>query len=304
MGGLVYLLPITYMSLLSASLAIIGFPFLSGFYSKDYLLEFAGTGYTVYSNFVYQIGILTAFITAFYSFRLIFLTFFGTTRIFKSSAKTIHEAPILMLLTFIFLFIGTIFAGYFFKELLIGVGTDFWSNSIFIQFRHYDVSLIEFKLSWINKLVPVFLSLSGAILSIIFYENKSFQFYSFLIKRLQTNFAFICLNHFFNKKWYFDNFINVFFVRKALSFGYNISFKLIDRGFIEFLGPQGAAKVLYQKNLLNLQSGYLFHYIFILIFGTFLAVLFLLLGLQSQLNLIFVLISTFYLLKYKNEKKV
>jgi proton-translocating NADH-quinone oxidoreductase chain L len=131
-GNLSPLLPFTSIMLLIGSLALMGFPFLTGYYSKDLILELAFTKYTVEGSFAYGLGLITAMFTSFYSFRVFYMTFIQTNNTYRKSIFNIHELPYKMAFALAVLSLGSIFLGYFAKDLLVGLGTDFWSHSIFI----------------------------------------------------------------------------------------------------------------------------------------------------------------------------
>jgi NADH-ubiquinone oxidoreductase chain 5 len=124
-GSLLRLLPYTSTMLLIGSLALMGFPFLTGFYSKDLILEIALTKYTISGDFSYFFGLITAFFTSFYSFRVFYLTFIYENNSFRKNLLNVHELPIRMAIPLAVLSLGSIFLGYFAKDLFVGLGTDF-----------------------------------------------------------------------------------------------------------------------------------------------------------------------------------
>ena len=126
MGGLINFMPLTYTAMLIGSLSLIGFPFLSGFYSKDVILEVAFFVYSVPSFFCYWLGVITALFTAIYSFRLVFLVFLAPTSSYKNIILSVHESPGQMGLVFVVLSLCSIFSGYISKEVFIGLGSDFF----------------------------------------------------------------------------------------------------------------------------------------------------------------------------------
>ena len=139
MGGVWKQLPYTWILMLIGTLALTGFPLLSGFYSKDAIIEFAFLKHTVVGNFAGSVGIFTAFLTAIYSWRLIFKTFHGKYMNKNISIKETHESPIIMLIPLVFLAFGAILSGYLFKELFIGEQSEsFWLNSIFFYTRNFS----------------------------------------------------------------------------------------------------------------------------------------------------------------------
>jgi NADH-ubiquinone oxidoreductase chain 5 len=109
MGSLIKLFPTSYTMILIGSLALVGFPFLTGFYSKDAILEVALSKHTATGNFAHFLGCLAAFCTSFYSFRLVYLAFVNNTNTYKKYIDHAHDGPILMVFPLLFLSIGAIF---------------------------------------------------------------------------------------------------------------------------------------------------------------------------------------------------
>jgi NADH-ubiquinone oxidoreductase chain 5 len=266
MGGLFKILPFTYVMILIGSLALMGFPFLTGFYSKDVILELAASKFNFSSGFAYWLGVFSAFFTAFYSFRLINLTFLKKTNSYKSSIENAHDAPILMALPLYLLAFFSIFFGYIFKDLFIGLGTRMWGNSIYINSLNFNMIEAEF-LPVSIKLIPLFFSFFGAILSLFLYLIC----YNVLCK-LQKIPVLNKLFVFLNKRWYFDIIYTKFITQPVLNFGYKISFKLIDRGFIELLGPLGLTRFFSNLSFYvnSIQSGYIFEYAAFIVIGVIL----------------------------------
>ena len=124
-GGLVRILPFTYAIMFIGSLSLIGFPFITGFYSKDVILEVAYARFRLHGHFAHWLGTLAAFFTAFYSIRLLYLTFLGNSNSYKATIRGAHESPLAMSLPLFILSFGAIFIGYFSRDIIIGLGTDF-----------------------------------------------------------------------------------------------------------------------------------------------------------------------------------
>lgn len=125
MGGMLKLLPVTYVAILVGSLSLTGFPFLTGFYSKEVVLEIAFSKFSVNSFFIYWLGVLAAFITSFYSIRLAYLVFFATPNSSPRAVGSSHESSSYIFYVLGFLAFLSIFIGFIFKDLFIGLGTDF-----------------------------------------------------------------------------------------------------------------------------------------------------------------------------------
>jgi len=150
----------------------------------------------------------------------------------------------------------SIFIGYCSRDLFIGLGTGFWNNSIFIFPTNLNIIDAEFA-SQIFKILPVCLSLTGASSAFLFYT-----FYSKDLYLLKTSFIGRKLYNFLNKKWFFDKVYNEFINQSLLKFGYHLSYKAVDRGFIEMIGPFGLSKTVMKKSRLlsNLQTGSFYDY--------------------------------------------
>ena len=263
MGGLKRLLPFSYAITFIGSLALIGFPFLSGFYSKDTILEVSFSKYTVLSHFSFYLGTFAAFFTAFYSTRLIILVFLGNSNGNKISLINAHEGSWRMSFPLFLLAILSIFIGFFTKDLLIGFGTNFWLTSIFILPQNYILSDIEF-LNIFFKQMPLLFTLGGIFCAFLIYIYNMNSY--FIIKKLKSfNFVYT----FFSKKWYFDKLYNTYLSQNFLYYSYHFSYKDLDRGFFEEYGPFGLINILkiITQYLKYYQSGNIFHYLFLAIFS-------------------------------------
>jgi NADH-ubiquinone oxidoreductase chain 5 len=163
-GGVIELFPISYIMFLIGSLALTGFPYLTGFYSKDVILEIAIAKHSIVSNFAHTMGCLAAFCTSFYSFRLLFYTFINKTNSYRISMIGAHEAPIRMILPLMFLGIGSLFAGYIGRDMFIGLGSTMFGNSVTSHIENVILVDSEF-ISPVLKNIPLFFTIVGAILS-------------------------------------------------------------------------------------------------------------------------------------------
>lgn len=253
MGGLAKLMPMTYIAMLIASLSLLGFPFLSGFYSKDILIELAWVHYTMPSTFAFWLATLSAFMTAFYSTRLLYFVFLVEPNLYKNVSVHVHETDQIMLTSFRPLILGSIFSGYFFKDLFVGMGSNFiminnlemnvlnysyLSNNNFnidtnsIYYTYYEC---EFLPSYI-KLIPVIFSFLGILIAFFLYSNNN---YLFNLAKLQiTNNMFRQVHFFTLKKWYFDIIYNYFVATIIYELAYTL-YESGDQGVIEWVGPQG-----------------------------------------------------------------
>ena len=268
MGSLVRFLPLTYSLMLIGSLALAGFPFLTGFYSKDFILELTQTlSYKninpTYVTLACWLGNLAVFFTAYYSFRLIYLTFLNNSNLNRVSYNLIHESSFLMSFPLIILGIGSLFVGYVAKDLFIGLGTDFWGTSILVLPNHSNFIEAEWLPTSV-KWLPFTLSTLGIICASLINLTSISLYFIKVFPKVVKFLAFLT-----NKKWYWDVLYNRVVVMPILGFGYSVSFKLLDRGFIELVGPYGLTKLIpkWSESLSKLQTGQITHYIFFMILG-------------------------------------
>ena len=294
MGGLQNLLPFTYAIMTIGSLALIGFPFLAGFYSKDIILEAAGSTYTAVGQFAYILGLLAAFCTAYYSTRLLYLVFLSNPNGNKNVTLNAHEGSQRMTLPLFVLSIFSITIGYLTKDMFIGFGTNYWGTSIFIKPVNYIMTDIEF-LPFEYKIMPLVLTILGVLVSYYVYVFKIHEF--FVFKQSKN---VIKIFNFFNKKWYFDRIYNELVVQNVLKKSYYFFYQDIDRGIIEKFGPVGISNVLYSGSSLitKIQTGYVIHYITFFVFSIVFFVLMSIYNFSFLIVFLFIMFfSTYYLEK-------
>ena len=296
MGGLKNLLPFSYSVILIGSLALMGFPFLTGFYSKDTILEVAYAKFTVWGHFSYYLGTLAAFFTAFYSIRLLFLVFLAEPNGNRIVILNAHEPSWKMALPLFLLSILSITIGFLTKDIFIGFGTHFWGSSIFILPSNYVMTDIEF-VDLFYKLLPLIMSIGGATLAYFLYAFGLDFFYT--VKKTEK-FKFVY--NFLNKKWYFDRIYNEFIGQKVLNVSYSYAYKDVDRGLIEKLGPSGIVNVIQYlfMSIKNLQSGFMFHYLFIFMISIVILILISILISSIPVSLCLILFMCGYLLFEEN----
>ncbi|BEJ18309.1 NADH dehydrogenase subunit 5 (mitochondrion) [Cutaneotrichosporon spelunceum] len=272
LGGLVNFLPFTYTAILIGSLSLMAFPFLTGFYSKDLILEVALGQYEVSGSLAYWLGTISAVFTRFYSFRLISLTFFGTRNAPKGDYLHAHEAPMIIVIPLVILSILSIAFGYVAKDAFVGVGTDFLSTALFQHPNHISLIEAEFGIPLALKLLPGIGSLFGAASAVYLYHVTPL----FTIN-LTNNTLGKAIYKFLNGKWLVDNVYNVFIITGGLRLGHTIS-KVIDRGILELVGPFGVSNVLNNtgRNIASYDTGVITTYALYIILGliTFLFLLF------------------------------
>lgn len=263
LGGLIGFLPFTYTAILIGSLSLMALPWLTGFYSKDLILELAYGQYAFSGMAAYWLGTLSACLTAFYSLRLISLTFLTYPNASKSVYANTHDAPTIVMIPLAILSILAIFFGYIARDMFVGIGSDFLSSSLFIHPSHITLIEAEFSLSLIIKLLPAIGTLGGAGLALYLYHSAPLFTIGLTSSKLGQN-----LYRFFNGKYFVDVIYNHYFINGGLALGYIVS-KLLDRGVIELVGPYGLATGLSKssKDISKLDNGNLTSYALYILLG-------------------------------------
>jgi len=260
MGGLIRLMPFTYAMFLIGSLALAGFPFLSGFYSKDVILELVYTKYTIAGTFAYWLGTMTAFFTAVYSFRLIYYVFYSDTNAYKKIIIVTHESPFAMTFPLFLLSFGSIFSGYLARDLFVGLGSNFFIDSIYILPNNLILIDSEF-IPYYIKLLPTILALLGTIMAVFLLKYFELFFVNFTFTKLGNK-----LYKFLTHKWYFDYIYNELVAKNFLIISYEVCFIILDKGFVELLGPKNIVGLFLKLayNLRYQQTGFIYQYLSIM----------------------------------------
>jgi NADH-ubiquinone oxidoreductase chain 5 len=263
MGGLKNLVPYTYSMMVVGSLALTGFPFLTGFYSKDLILEVAYGKYTLLGYFSYILGTLGAFFTAFYSTRLAYLTFLSSPMGQRKVICYATDSGPQISIALGCLAIPSIFIGYYAKDLFVGIGSSFFGSAIYVNTYNMNTFDAEF-IPVFFKVLPVILSLFG-----IFSAYLLYTFQSDFIFKIKTSNIGKFLYVFLNRKWFFDKLYNEYLGQFFFKFGYSVSYKFIDRGIFEILGPTGLSLVALNigSTLHKMQSGSIYHYTLAILIG-------------------------------------
>jgi len=258
MGGVWKKLPYTYSLMIIGTLALTGFPFLSGFYSKEAIIEFAFLRGNTLGMFAAYSGILVALLTSIYSWRLIFKTFHGNYNNSKVSIESMHESPLVMLLPLLVLAIGSIFAGILFKGLFIGheMSYDFWGSSIMFL----EPFSTKHPPTWFLFLTPALVIISIPISFYLFIINK--RVVEELVRMNRPLYLFL------KNKWYFDELYDYIFVRSSKRIG-KFLWKKIDESIIDRFGPDGISQLIknFSIRAVKFQSGFIYQYAFVILIG-------------------------------------
>jgi len=259
MGGIWKLIPLTYGLMWIGNLALAGVPFFSGFFSKDAILESAFAAHTGLGEYAFWLGVLAAVLTAFYSWRLLIMTFHGKPRADHHTMEHLHESPWIMTVPLILLAAGAIVSGYLLLP-MIGEHGGIFRDSILVLEHHAALEEAHHVPFWV-KALPTIAGVLGIVAAYFLYMARPD-----LPAKLAT--ALRPLYLFSYNKWYFDELYDFLFVRPAKFIGYGL-WKRGDGGLIDGLGPDGlasAARAIAQRAV-RLQSGYVYHYAFAMLIG-------------------------------------
>ncbi|WP_119680302.1 NADH-quinone oxidoreductase subunit L [Indioceanicola profundi] len=268
MGGIWRLIPVTYGLMWIGNLALAGIIPFAGYYSKDMILEVAYADHSWYGTFAFWIGLLAALLTAFYSWRLLLLTFHGQPRANERVMAHVHESPLVMLVPLFVLAIGALFSGYVAYDWFVGHDmAEFWGGSIFMLAGEHGTIIEEAHHvpGWV-PVAPLLAGILGIALAYVFYMFKPD-----LPGRVTA-----AIGGFYRlvfRKYYFDELYNALFVRPAGKLGYGL-WKGGDEAVIDAFGPDGAARLTRGLSVVTsrLQTGYVYHYAFVMVIGVVLLV--------------------------------
>ncbi len=267
MGGIRRLVPATYWLMVIGSLALagIGIPGtgigFAGFFSKDIILESAWGAHSAVGNLAFWLGIAAALMTAFYSMRLLMMTFHGAPRADETTMAHVHESPKVMIVPLIVLAVGAVLAGYAGYELFVGhEAPHFWGNAIFVAEHHNALENAHHAPLWV-KWLPLLMAVGGLALGYLFYGPMS-HVPGMLAARFRSIYDLL-LN-----KWWFDELYDVLFVRPAFVIG-RVFWKGGDGAVIDGLGPDGVAAqvIAWSKRATRVQTGFVYHYAFAMLIG-------------------------------------
>jgi len=263
-GGLKIFLPLIYSVMLIASLSLVAIPFMTGFYSKDFIIESAYGQFFISSIIVYVVVVIGAMFTTLYSVKILYLTFLTNPNGPLISYKHVNEGDIFINFPLIILAVFSIFFGYITKDIFVGLATDFFSdNGLFIHPSHEIILDTEFAVPIVFKLLPFILTISLSLISLTFSE---------FFGKILINFKFSNLGYnifsLFNQRFLIELFYNKYITDIVLGLGGQTT-KIIDKGSVELLGPYGLEKSLLNlsKNIGNLSTGIITTYALYILIG-------------------------------------
>lgn len=295
-GGLRPFLPLTYSVMLIASLSLVAFPFMTGFYSKDFILESAYGQYYFSGTVVYIIATIGAMFTTLYSVKVLYLTFLTNPNGPLINYKQAHEGDIFMSLPLMILAVFSIFFGFITKDMFIGLGSGFFSdNALFIHPSHEIMLDTEFGVPTLFKLLPLLFTISLSVIAIVLSEYLSLLLIYFKLSRVGYN-----LFSFFNQRFLIELFYNRYITGVILKLGGQTT-KVIDKGSVEYLGPYGLEKGLLNisSNIARLNTGVITSYALYILIGLIAYLLFN--SYINSSNIILVLLISLSLVLYEDK---
>jgi NADH-quinone oxidoreductase subunit L len=261
MGNLRKGIPLTFAMMVIGTLALTGFPFTSGYFSKDTIIEVAHASHLQTSGYAFVLLVIAAFLTSLYSWRLIFMAFFGKARYDDEKAHHIHESPWVMLVPLVVLAAGALAAGYATKEFFVGEGYgEFWRRALFTGPENHILEHAHHGPQWVAFL-PTVMMAAGFVVAWLAYI-------AFPETPQKVIAAFRPIHAFLYNKWYFDELYDWIFVR-PMRWLSRVLWKVGDGVIIDGLGPDGiSARVLDVTNrVVRLQTGFVYHYAFVMLIG-------------------------------------
>jgi NADH-ubiquinone oxidoreductase chain 5 len=306
-GGLKLYLPLTYSVMLIASLSLVAFPFMTGFYSKDLILESAYGQFYLSGTIVYFIATIGAIFTTLYSIKVLYLTFLSNpigpkiNYDFKPylQSKVAHEGDIFMSLPLIILALFSIFFGYITKDIFVGLASGFFvDNSLFIHPKHEIMLNTEFAVPTLFKLLPLILTISISILAILILELSPKYITSFKFSKLGYN-----VFKFFNQRFYIELLYNKYITGLVLNLGGQTT-RILDKGAVELIGPYGLEKslIVLSLNIANLDKGVITTYALYILIGLIFYLLIPYFYLTDASLLVLILLSFFFFCNKDNYK--
>jgi len=307
-GGLLNYLPLTYSVMLIASLSLAAFPFMTGFYSKDFILESAYGQFSFSGVAAYIIATIGAVFTTLYSVKVLYLTFLANPNgprfyyrlaidsLFSKpiSYKPAHEGNFFLTLPLVLLALFSIFFGFITKDIFIGLGSNiFADNSLFIHPTHEIMIDVEFGVPTMFKLLPFFFTVLFSILAIVLSEYLPESVINFKFSRLGYN-----IFGFFNQRFLVEMFYNKYITNLVLHLGGQTT-KVLDRGCLELIGPFGAERLLINlsKSLNALSTGAVTSYALYILIGfiQFILIIYLPAEIKPNIVILVILLASFSL---------
>jgi NADH-ubiquinone oxidoreductase chain 5 len=303
-GGLISYLPLTYSVMLIASMSLVAIPFMTGFYSKDFILESAYGQYHLSSIIVYFIATIGAMFTTLYSVKVLYLTFLTNPNgpiVNYKKGHAAHEADIFMSIPLIILAIFSIFFGYITKDIFLGLGSDFFSdNSLFIHPVHEIMLDTEFAVPTFFKLLPLFFTIALSFISILFTE-----FYPKLLINFKLSTFGYNIFGFFNQRFLIEMYYNEYISGIVLKLGGQTT-KVMDKGSVEIFGPFGLERKLtsLSKSINGLSTGVVTSYALYILVGLifYISILFLSKNTDDYIELLIILFAILNVNKFNSSK--
>ena len=259
-GGFIHYLPVTYVCILIASLSLMALPGLTGYYSKDIIIESTIGVYTISGYIVYWLSLSSATLTTLYSIRLLYLVFYNVPNASRFIYHNMHESSWFMLVPMIFLSFASIFIGYLTRDIYLGFGSPF--NSIFIHPNNLSIVDTELSIDTTLKVLPLVFTILGTLSVLVIYE------FQYSLINVYNSSLLRAIYRFLNNKFMFDQILNNIILRSNLALGFKLN-QFVDKGALQVLGPRGIYDSLnvVVYNFIRLSTGSLLHFSVYLLTG-------------------------------------
>jgi len=261
MGGMAPRIRTTWALMLIGTLALTGFPYTAGFFSKDAIIESTYAAGTAVGTYAFGMTLIAALFTSFYSWRLMFMTFHGKTRVSNEVLGKVHESPSVMTIPLMLLALGAALAGVVFAGVFVGGGADgFWREAIYTGPENNILTTFKTVPAWVVWSPTVMMAIGFGTAWLFYLTNPSLP-----VSLARTH---VLIYRFLLNKWYFDELYDLIFVRPTKALG-RILWKFGDGWLIDGFGPDGvAARVLdITGRVVRLQTGFVYHYAFAMLIG-------------------------------------
>ena len=296
-GGLIRYLPLTYSVMLIASLSLVAIPFMTGFYSKDFILESAYGQFYLSSITVYFIATIGAMFTTLYSVKVLYLTFLTNPNgplVNYKQEHAAHEGDIFMSIPLILLAVFSVFFGYITKDVFLGLATGFFAdNSLFIHPIREIMLDTEFAVPTMFKLLPLFFTIGLTIISLLLTEYLPELLIKFKLTYIGYN-----IFGFFNQRFLVELFFNKYISGIVLKLGGQTT-KVMDKGSVELFGPYGLENRLVKlsRSINSLSTGVVTTYALYILLGLifYVSVLYHIISLSASLELLVILFAFAYI---------
>ena len=276
MGGMVKVIPMIYTCVLIGSLSLMALPYLSGYYSKDMILEVSYSQYRLNGRVTNWLGLITATITSLYTIRMMSYTFFnspnGRFEVYDEMRNSEGKKEWVYMIPLMILAMGSIYLGYLTKEVFVGVGTTYMSSMFVHPINNIGIEVEEIR-GYI-KLLPVVATLMGGVVYVVLRVGRIKVSMGGVGVRYRGRWMNMIVGRMLKGYDWWDNIYNGIVISGGSKVSY-MMVKIVDKGVLEVMGPLGLRRVFgrVSRRMMELDSGYIPHYGLYIIIGTMIIIM-------------------------------